>query len=764
MSRIVIFLGALLTFMSVADATDSFAQKKRAVLVGINDYSPAQTDAGTPLRKWKDLKGAVNDAETVAAILDSKYQFDEIVLLRNEEATREAIFGAISDLEEASSGGDVAVFYYAGHGSQVRNIGSRESDGLDETIVPFDVVSGALDIRDKELRDSFNKIIDKGGLLTMIFDSCHSGSITRGVAGGQTRFIEASSIVVDDPSNPPRPIDRGAVVISAAQDDELASELLDAEGNHRGAFSWALGQALYSADQHDSMQRIFLKTRALMKARGITQEPVMGGQQEMLAQSMFGSSAGVASSDEVIVMRVEDDDIFVQGGIATGLREGSELLSSNGDRYVIFQNIGMASSIANVMTSDTTSATTSAMQNETNSRLILSPGDILTIDKWIPSSTAPLRIHMPASSMDFQQIQQFALQVQALSPIQDPTFSSPNHILFLDTTWQLLMPDGEIRDLGLNPSVDFIRNHLQKPDNEDIALFVELPPFELLQNRLVKDLQLGRSGAIRVDSRSEADYFLTGRLEEGQLRYAWVLREATNRQTDWFSSAPGRTNWIAATEHAAAASTVLSQAVKKLNVVWGWLHLEGPPQDSAFPYVVTGFENASTGVLHNRNDSLILGEQYRMVLSASVSAIQDAQMHAVINNVQKRYVYVFALDGNGNGSLLYPQLHEGNVENDINFFTNLPARLVLPSEDYLFAVSPPLGVDTFFVLSSEEPIPDPGILNFSGVRTRGNPEGVHTPLSTLLFSLGGGARSERKPVPLNWSIEKISVRSVESIQ
>ena len=168
--RLLLLLALMAASMPVS------AQQKRAVVVGINTYAPPESAGGFALRKWKDLAGAVNDAEAMATLLETRFGFDDIVLLTEQEATREAILSALTDLEASSAAGDVAVFYYAGHGSQIRNTGSTELDGLDETIVPSDVPDGAEDIRDKELRVYFNSLLDKGTELTLIFDSCHKSA------------------------------------------------------------------------------------------------------------------------------------------------------------------------------------------------------------------------------------------------------------------------------------------------------------------------------------------------------------------------------------------------------------------------------------------------------------------------------------------------------------------------------------------------------------------------------------------------------------
>src|SRR5205085_10114581 len=123
------------------------------------------------------------------------YGFDrhDTITWTDQAATRAAIFHSIENhLESGAAKDDVLLFYFAGHGSQVRNSESDERDKLDESIVPADSRAGAPDIRDKELRVLFNRILDRGARLTVILDNCHSGSGARGLpSGAQARGVQA---------------------------------------------------------------------------------------------------------------------------------------------------------------------------------------------------------------------------------------------------------------------------------------------------------------------------------------------------------------------------------------------------------------------------------------------------------------------------------------------------------------------------------------------------------------------------------------------
>lgn len=140
---------------------------KRALCVGINDYP------GT----HNDLSGCVNDANDWAELLRNDFGFgDNITLLLDADATKKKICSALRDLVTSAKDGDVVVFTYAGHGSWVPDQGEiDESDNRDETLYVYDG-----DIIDDELRDIIRQI-DRDAHLTVISDSCHSGTVTRAI-------------------------------------------------------------------------------------------------------------------------------------------------------------------------------------------------------------------------------------------------------------------------------------------------------------------------------------------------------------------------------------------------------------------------------------------------------------------------------------------------------------------------------------------------------------------------------------------------------
>ena len=98
--------------------------------------------------------------------------------MTNQNATRGNIIAYLKSLVVNSVQGDSIVFYYSGHGTHVTNIDSDfELDGLDEAICPHDYASAGV-IRDDDFKNILSSL--KAGVnLEVIFDYCHSGTITR---------------------------------------------------------------------------------------------------------------------------------------------------------------------------------------------------------------------------------------------------------------------------------------------------------------------------------------------------------------------------------------------------------------------------------------------------------------------------------------------------------------------------------------------------------------------------------------------------------
>jgi hypothetical protein len=214
------------------------APTRRALLIGINDYAlPAVTD----------LRGAVNDVELMARLLETRLGFDRrnIRVLADGQASREAILAAIDELVAAAQEGDSVYFHFSGHGSQRRDRNGEEADGWDETIVAWDSrTPGVPDITDDELDARFARLRTPNAVL--VFDSCHSGTVTRSLSE-----VKPRSIPPDDRADLYPGATRAMVVVESlphvlmtgAPSDQEALDGPVAEGFY-GLFTYSLAQSL----------------------------------------------------------------------------------------------------------------------------------------------------------------------------------------------------------------------------------------------------------------------------------------------------------------------------------------------------------------------------------------------------------------------------------------------------------------------------------------------------------------------------------------
>src|SRR5262245_6093336 len=147
--------------------------KGRALLVGVNKYE--QPDV-------KATGGAEEDALETAELIRRRYGFEEneIRLLLGKEATAANIIATFQSwLIEDTGPGDRVFFLYAGHGSRLEDDNGDEDDGEDEALAPYDAkLNGENFIRDDEIGRLIARL--SGRSAALVFDSCHSGTISRG--------------------------------------------------------------------------------------------------------------------------------------------------------------------------------------------------------------------------------------------------------------------------------------------------------------------------------------------------------------------------------------------------------------------------------------------------------------------------------------------------------------------------------------------------------------------------------------------------------
>ncbi len=162
----------------------AYAGNKRALLIGISSYPAHRTSE----QSWSPIHGA-NDIKLISPTLQ-KHGF-KVVSLTENQATARNIRDRLLKFSNACKSGDIVYIHFSCHGQPVEDQNSDETDGWDESIIPFDapkryvpkVYHGQNHITDDELNKSFRKIrskIGKHGYLTVVVDACHAGTLYRG--------------------------------------------------------------------------------------------------------------------------------------------------------------------------------------------------------------------------------------------------------------------------------------------------------------------------------------------------------------------------------------------------------------------------------------------------------------------------------------------------------------------------------------------------------------------------------------------------------
>lgn len=696
-------LALVLCLLSFAADLDAQVHR-RALLIGIDDYSASHfTTHPSTDRDWPSLGGAVRDARMLRELLVLLHGFDErdIITLTDQAATREAILRTVREqLIDKMSKDDVVFFYFAGHGSQVANSLSTEPDKLDESIVPADSRAGAADIRDKELRALFNRILDRGAQLTVMLDNCHSGSGARGLpSGAQARGVRPDLRDVRDGADAgPPPEARGAFVLTATQDYGIALETRDTDGLH-GAFSLAWMKAMRDAAPNEPASETFLRAQARMRASMPFQEPVMAGDTAARTRPFLGVQTDRRDRNVVGVERSQKDGtLLLQGGWANGLAVGAQLRAADGTRLTITAMHGLGRSEARI------DAGPGA----------ITPGSLLEVVGWAAPPGHPLRAcvpRAPAHLLALARRLSAAANERGIRWIEDPSETTPTHLLRFGTGgWELINPCGEVQRLSAEEALEHV------PAGS--SLFVQLPvPASI--------------GIASTVSAEEADYILAGRYVKQRLEYAWV-RPGVSIREQRRSALPVRSDWI---RNGPQATPSLRDTLLRLRRIHAWQQLESPPA-SRTPYRLALRDDEG----FVQDDTVIGGRKYTLALRTETPPVR----------VKPRFFYVFVVDRYGKSYLAFPS---GAVEN--RFPLGAPAKEIALDR---FAVCPPYGVDTYFLLSTEEPLPNPWILQWDGVRKR-SPHSP-TPLEQLLMLTASGRRAPRVVTPIGWSIERVVYQSV----
>ncbi|MDJ0697240.1 caspase family protein [Mastigocoleus sp. MO_188.B34] len=268
--------------------------RKLALLVGINQYNNGLSP----------LEGCVNDVRLQKQLLTYRFGFNpkDILTLTDTQATRQGILTAFEEhLIKQAKPGDVVVFHFSGHGSQVADPDKDTPDGLNGTLVPIDAgFPAGYPSQGGKVQDIMGHTLFllmyalKTDNVTVVLDSCHSGGAKRGNfavrsrSGGkqlqvspneleyQRQWLKRLNLSHEDFIRLRRKGVAKGVVIASAKREQLA---LDASFDDfsAGAFTYLFTQYLWQQPKNQSVKRILVdvsrSTNIYSDRKGYSQIP-----------------------------------------------------------------------------------------------------------------------------------------------------------------------------------------------------------------------------------------------------------------------------------------------------------------------------------------------------------------------------------------------------------------------------------------------------------------------------------------------------------
>jgi len=792
-------LGTLLVPLLLFPSAPSIqAQARRALLIGINLYQPPHTTAKHPvgctggrceLMEYPNLEGSLNDVAAMRDLLASpKFGFAPaditvltdpglpksslpFVVLPPIETTHDRLLAVMQKyLVDLPHRGDTVVFYYAGHGSlRVNSLGTKLTitlpDGrlthADSTLVPSDAWTGASDLLDLETTKIFNAALDKGIRLTVILDSCHSGAFTRGIVFGRQprtrmlaydpRDIAEAPPVTKTGEKVKAPAERGALIYSAAQQDQTAKESPppDSIPEAHGAFTAALIQSLESLPPDAPASLVDQQVRAALESSGIQdQTPSLDASSDRRNQSLFGTSSGTPGMVRAVAIGSDDEgDVILDIGRLAGIGPGTSFTGVDGKGRRILLKVkeldGITRSKAVVL---------SPPGDE------ISTGQPFVLKKWMPAPVDPLHVWTWPATLSLEDNQKAADQIHAagIQSVEDPASTAWTDLLSWNGSNWVLQHAGSSATTELGPELTSAA--LSRNIPASARVWVNLPPPRELAALL--DLHTPSSLVQGVSEFTNADYILAGSLTSDGPSWAWYRRgefesgpPTGNQDTSPGCSAtshyPVRSDWVHVTSPSDIhdAGTVLNTFSLRLAELNGWLHLPPSPGGGSANYYHLVFTRGPTTEALRDGEPVTPHDHPQLMLASSTRVIQ------------KRWVYVLDVDCRGKGTLLYPRDYS---ENQFPKEGSDLRQFVLPGAQ-IINVSPPFGLDTIFLITTTDPLPDPQSLNFEGIATRGMSErSAHplTPLQLLLSNTSNGTRGLTPAMPTDWSITVQGLRSI----
>jgi hypothetical protein len=326
-----------------------------ALLIGIDYYEP------NPY--YKSLKGAVRDIDKVASYLEKSLQIEAEQIIRltsplpdqnsladvrslrlERPPTYQNIVEAFNTITETAQAQDLVYIHYSGHGGRVKTIfPDLKGEGqFDEGLVPMDVGDRGRYLRDVEMATLLKRMTDKGLLVTVIFDSCHSGGATRadgeirGSMDGQPDIRDGAKeslvaktdelianwkeVTQKSPKKNWLLSDhQDYVFLGACRPTEFAYESAIEGKDRNGALTYYMIETLIMTGTNLTYQALYDRIKGQIQSKFPNQLPMLFGEGD---RQVFGSEIKPVQYS-LTVVGVATGEVTLDGGIAQGLSRGT---------------------------------------------------------------------------------------------------------------------------------------------------------------------------------------------------------------------------------------------------------------------------------------------------------------------------------------------------------------------------------------------------------------------------------------------------------
>ncbi|MDX2228278.1 MAG: caspase family protein [Leptolyngbyaceae cyanobacterium bins.349] len=332
------------------------------LLIGIDYYKPN--------RLYKSLQGAVRDINLVETFLKETFKIpverirklispnpDDPALAHlqsspAQEPTYANLVKAFADITQTAQPGDQVYIHYSGHGGRATtiypNLKQGTTDQMDEGLVPMDIGDTAEGryLRDIEMNTLLKRMTEKGLIVTVVLDSCHSGGSTRGDADIRSstepdrlerspeslvasraelehNWLELTATPTDE-RVAGLPQTRDYVLLAACRPNEYAYEYAVNGGQERhGALTYWMIDTLTSvatSGQPLTYKLLHDRVNAQIQSKFPQQLPMLVGDSDRL---VFGSDTWSTPFTVTVIKVVSATQVTLNAGQAQGLSRGT---------------------------------------------------------------------------------------------------------------------------------------------------------------------------------------------------------------------------------------------------------------------------------------------------------------------------------------------------------------------------------------------------------------------------------------------------------